>query len=532
MAACRILLLLLVSVQVCAQANRYIVYFKDKAGSPYSVSNPAQYLSNRALERRSRQGIPVTEEDIPVNDNYIGDVQSAGAKTFFSSRWLNCVLIEATPATISVVQQLSSVANVELVAPGKRLSSGRVRKFKKRKDYNQAPATQVQLEMLGIDAMQKEGYRGEGKLVAVFDSGFEGVDQSLPFQHLYQSSQVIYTRDFVANTASVYQYDDHGTEVLSVMAAFSPGAYTGGIYEAQYMLLVTEDVSSEYRVEEFNWLFAAEKADSAGADVINASLGYNLFDDPAMDYAAGDLDGKSAVVTQAANKATAKGMLVVCSAGNEGGNSWKYVTPPADGKGILAVGSVNAQGDKSSFSSVGPTTDGRVKPDVVALGSGTSVVKPTGAISATSGTSVASPLVASLATGLWQAFPILSAVELYTAITASADQATSPTVQKGFGLPHFLAVRNFIELSALADEISIFPNPSTDSIRIAFRNPPENPATVSVYDQQGRLLQENSLPVTWVNQPLVYDLSELAAGIYFVKVKVNDQFKTIRLAKL
>lgn len=532
MVAFRVVLLLLVSISAVGQDNRYIVYFKDKAGTPYEISNPIQFLSQRAIDRRQRQSIPITEEDIPVNTSYIGEVQAAGARPFFSSRWMNCLLVESSAAAMAVVQTLPHVLKTEFVAPGKKLNGGRIKKFKKRKDYVQAPATQLQLEMIGIDEMHQEGYKGEGKWVAVFDSGYEGVNVNIPFDPLVQSSRIIYTRDFVTNSGNVFQFDEHGTEVLSVMAAFSSGSYTGGIYEASYLLFVTEDVSSEYRIEEYNWLFAAEKADSAGVDVINSSLGYNLFDDPDMDYVTADLNGKTAIVTQAASKAIAKGMLVVCSAGNEGGNSWKYVTPPADVDGILAVGAISPDGSKSSFSSVGPTADQRIKPDVVALGSGTSVVKPSGAIGATSGTSVASPLIASLAVGLWQAFPLLTARELTTAIISSADLAANPNNQKGYGLPHYKAVKNFIEFSDLTDDISIFPNPSTDTIQIVFKQIPEDQPLISIYDQYGKLLQENALQVTWVNQPIGYDISSLAAGIYFLKVRMADRFKTIRLMKL
>lgn len=532
MAAFKIVLLLLVSISVLGQDNRYIVYFKDKADAPYSITNPNQFLSQRAIERRQRQSIGVTDEDFPVNASYIDEVKATGAKAFFSSRWLNCVLVESSAATISVVQNLPHVLKTELVASGKKLIGGRIKKFKNRKDYVQAPATQLQLEMVGIDAMHQEGYKGEGKWIAVFDSGFEGVNTNIPFQPLMQSSRLVYTQDFITNSDNVYQFDEHGTEVLSVMAAFSSGSYTGGAYGASYLLFVTEDVSSEFRIEEYNWLFAAEKADSAGADVINSSLGYNLFDDPEMDYAPTDLNGKTAIVTQAASKAIAKGMLVVCSAGNEGGNSWKYVTPPADVDGILAVGAINPQGNRSSFSSIGPTADQRIKPDVVALGSGTSVIKPSGAISSTSGTSVASPLIASLAAGLWQAYPLLTARDLAKAIISSADQAANPDNQKGFGLPNYTAVKNFIEFSELTDDLLIFPNPSTDTIKIVSKQISETPTIISIYDQYGKLLQENSMQITWINQPITYDISSLAAGIYFVKVKLADISKTVRLIKL
>src|SRR5690349_15441153 len=257
--------------------NRYIVHYKDKSGSPYSVNEPGLYLSQRAIDRRTKQGIAITSADFPVNPNYVTSVRTTGAAVYYSSRWLNCTLVEADALEKGAIEALSFVQSVEVVAPGPH-AGGRVRSYKNRKGSGIAAPTLNQLRMVGIDSMHIDGIRGEGVLVALLDAGFSGVNTAQPFQHLFTNGQIKYTYDFVGAGTDVFRYDDHGTEVFSVIAAHSD-TYTGGAYEASFQLYITEDSGSEFRVEEYNWLFAAERADSCGVDVINASLGYNTFDD-------------------------------------------------------------------------------------------------------------------------------------------------------------------------------------------------------------------------------------------------------------
>lgn len=526
---------LVISLIAQAQTNRYFVFFKDKTGTPYSISNPSEFLSSKSIARRQKQGIVTTEEDLPVNPTYVAQVKTTGAKTFFTSRWWNGVLVETNTTTISTINYLPFVKESILVAPGSKLVGGRTSKVKQRKNSTaDEPANQFQLEQIGLDEMHQAGYRGEGISIAIFDSGFQGVNSSTPFSDLFSENRVKQTINFVTNGSSVFVADDHGTEVLSVMGAYDEGSYTGGAYKADYFLYLTEDVSSEYRVEEYNWTFAAERADSAGVDIINSSLGYNQFDDTSMDYQTSDLDGTTTVVTRAARKAIDKGMIVVCSAGNEGSSSWKLVTPPADAEGILAIGSITSAGTLSSFSSKGPTADGRTKPDVVALGSGTSVIKPSGALGTASGTSLSSPLIASLAAGVWQAYPSLTVTELYNAITSSASLADAPNNQMGYGVPNFRAVRNYIESPQGSDQlISVFPNPVTGtSFSIRLTELSSTPVQVTIYDARGSRVAESSLQISWLNNPFEYDISLLTSGLYFVRVQSGSNLATLKITKL
>lgn len=525
-----IILAILLSHLSFAQVNRYVVFFKDKMGAPYSVSNPEQFLSPRSIARRIRQQVPISEEDFPVNRNYVAQVKAKGAQVFFTSRWENCLLVQATSDIANLIGSLSFVRRVDLVAPGSKLSSGRTRHFKNRKESGIAAATISQLSMVGIDEMHAEQARGAGIWIAIFDSGFQGVNTAEPFQHIFANQRLADSYNFVGNTPEVFQYDDHGTEVFSVIGAHS-ATYTGGAYESTFSLFVTEDITGEYRIEEYNWLFAAERADSAGVDIIQSSLGYNTFDDPSMDYTVSDLNGGTAVISKAAAKALSKGIVVVTSAGNEATNSWKLVTPPADVNGIIAVGSVTSSLTKSSFSSVGPTSDNRIKPDLVALGSGTSIIRPSGATGSANGTSLAAPIVTSLVAGVLQQFPDLTITEVYEVLITTASQAEKPDNLLGYGIPSYESIEKVLRPIRTDEEITIYPNPTFDSVVNIWIKETGQRVSITVREMQGRIIQETEVDITWRNNPLTIDLSGLPNGTYLVTVKTKDSQKIERIIK-
>ncbi len=512
--------------------DRYFVSFKDKSNTPYSVSSPLQFLSQKSIERRAKEKFVTIEEDLPVDPAYVDGVKATGASVFFKSRWFNGLLIQASTSIASVVSSLPFVTKVELVAPGVKLIGGRKSTISKSEQTTSATAlqNQLQMEMIGLDQMQAAGYHGEGIDVAVFDAGFIGVNSLVPFQPLYQESRVKSVFNFVNNSSNVYSADNHGTDVLSIMAGVIANSYQGGVDKANYFLYQTEDVSSEYRVEEYNWLFAAERADSAGVDVINSSLGYNTFDDPSMDYTYKDLDGKTSVVSRAAHKAAERGIVVVNSAGNEGDNSWKYIDVPADAEGVIASGSVNYSGYRSSFSSIGPTTDGRIKPDVSALGEGAIVISSSGDIAFGSGTSFSSPLIACLAVGLRQAWPQASAKEIYQRVIISASQSTHPDNLLGYGIPNFTTAKNLFDFD---DEFQLYPNPVGDEqLKIIFKAPNDQDFAVVIFNMTGQKVFELSDNISWSNNPYGVDVSILSSGLYLVKVQTQMSSKTVRIGKL
>ncbi|AHM58842.1 peptidase S8 and S53 subtilisin kexin sedolisin [Flammeovirgaceae bacterium 311] len=509
------------------EINRYMVFFTDKDGSSYSITKPEEFLTSRAISRRISQNIALTQLDLPVSVQYVQQVQEFGIPVYFRSRWMNAVLVEDSPDKVKLLSSLPFVERIEYVAPGKRLGARRYSTHQKEDE----PITQH--ELLGVTEMHAHGFTGKGKMIAVLDDGFRGVNTGHRFDHLYRNNQLPHSRDFVGNNPDVYQYDDHGTKALSTIAVVDSGTFIGVAPDATFLLAVTEDVSSEYIIEEYNWLFAAEWADSLGADIISSSLGYYTFNDPAMNHRYSDLDGKTTVAARAANWATQRGMLVVVSAGNSRGSSWGKISTPADADQILSVGAVNNGGEITYFSSPGPTADGRIKPDVVAMGLGTTVVNAAGNYQRSNGTSFSGPQIAGLAAGVWQAFPYLTNLQLREAIIKSANLFATPDNDYGYGLPHFSTI---LELSSSleAEEIFIFPNPVHQFqhvLQINRKFPSLKPVQINILDVTGRLVSQQQLRAvksgTWEA-----DVYNLPTGMYHLQViydKGHSMHKFLRL---
>ena len=535
---CAIFLVACVSFSVEAQPNRYMVFFKDKQGIPATIEEPIQFLSEKAIQRRIEQGIAITADDLPVSRAYIQGVRDAGAEAFFTTRWMNGVLVQCEPALLSALEALPYVERVEFVAPQAPLQTGGRRSFNlRRKNMHSGVESESQLRMLGIDRMHAAEMRGEGVVIGVFDSGFPGVNTAPAFANILSElrfqEEVSY--DFVHNSSDVFQYDDHGTEVLSVIAAEIPDAFTGGAPEATFQLFITEDVPTEYRIEEYNWLFAAEVADSAGVDIIHSSLGYYDFDDPAMNYTKEQMDGETTVVTRAAQWAADRGIVVVTSAGNEGNiTSWRIITAPADARDVLAVGAVTSSGQRTSSSSIGPTADNRIKPDLAALGSGVKVVKSTGQISTASGTSLSAPLVTSLVAGVMQRYPDLGNKEIIALLRATASQAANPDNLLGYGIPNFQAVVNYQEHATQDRPFEVYPNPLMDDTLTISPYDPEiiQSCEVEIISSQGQVVASGTVHFDWLDRTYRADLSGMAPGIYFVRIYFAKRRHTFKLVRL
>ncbi len=510
--------------------DRFFIFFKDKANSSYSTSNPAAFLSAKSIARRNRLGIAITEEDLPVNASYVAQIKATGAKTFFTSKWWNGVLVQTDATTATAIQALPFVAKLERVAWGSKLVNGRRAKFEQT-ESTEEQTTDFQLNQLGINQMHSENFLGQNVDIAQFDSGWKGINLTTPFAHLFSSGRIKETKNYVRNTADVFTDDTHGTTVLSIMAGLIPGSFTGGAYQANFYLYQTEDKFEEYRVEEYNWTFAAERADSIGVDVINSSLGYNQFDEPAMDYTKANLDGQTSVISRAAKKAINKGIVVVTAAGNEGGRTWQSITMPADVDGIIAVGAITASGLKSSFSSTGPTADGRIKPDVVAFGSATAVINSSGQPTTSNGTSVSSPLIASLVAGLIQEFPQATPQQIYKAIIYSASQYRKPDNQLGYGIPFYNIAKSYLLYGDLVESISIFPNPAKSSLKVLLKDPAGQPISISLSDYFGRNLLNATTTIDWTTNPIQLDISTLPNGMYILEVKSGDVSKVMKVVK-
>ncbi len=464
---------------ICAQPYTFRVEFTDKHQSPFTVGKPEEFLSPRALERRARFDIPILENDLPVNQNYLDSIRSKGGVILTRSRWFNSATVAVEDSSVlDTLLQFPFIRSASLVkgakrgkAIGDKFDVGHFIKLDSLKFSGFYGDAFGQIDMLRGQVLHRQGYKGEGMVIAVIDAGFRQVDSMEVFKKLFEDGQVLGTYDFVDREPDVYEDHNHGSVVLSTMAAYIPQTYVGTAYQASYWLLRSEDVASEFLIEEDNWLAAAEFADSVGADIINSSLGYTRFDDPAMDHSYTDMDGNTTIVTQAADMAAAKGMLVVNSAGNSGSSSWRYIGAPADGDSVLAVGAVNTNQKVAPFSSHGPSSDGRVKPNVCALGSGAKIVQTDGAITNGSGTSFSSPIIAGMAACLWQANPGRTNMEIIAAIEQSAHKYEDPDSLFGFGIPDFEEAHQL--LGAKKEVINdreqlpvLYPNPSDGAMYI------------------------------------------------------------------
>lgn len=530
----------LFTITVRAEEGRYVVFFTDKENNLFSLDRPAEFLSPAALQRREKQGLTPDESDLPVSRNYLDQIEQKGIRVYFSSKWFNAALIETDSQKLSAILDLPFVRHAEFVAPGAVLQASQNKNSRKEEALTglfQEVETDLQNRMIGIDRMHREGYTGQGMLIGVFDSGFSTVDQSPYFNHLFAGGRISGSRDFIRNSQNVYQYDSHGTKVLSVLAAFREGEYIGAAYGASYLLCVTEDVRSEFRVEEYNWLFAAEYADSIGVDIINSSVGYYDFDDERMNYTYDEMDGNTAVITLAATMASSKGIVIVCSNGNEGNRPWRYISAPADAEKILSVGAVGPDLSRAGFSSFGPTSDGRIKPDVAALGSWTRLASGENTMIG-NGTSFASPLVAGLAAGLWQAFPELSSDELIRYIRETSSNAASPDTLTGYGIPHFISAFNRIVYEPEGEierTFIVFPNPVDDRRIIYIYNDTffgNQTAEVSFYATDGRLLHRLGIDLTKGRQPYELDVSVLHPGTYILTCNSGGDVKKSKLLVL
>lgn len=428
--------------QVAAEEMyRFRVYLNHKPTTGYSIDKPEEFLSDEAISRRKRFHIPITLNDIPIVAAVIDSVCKPPIRPVVSSKWMNTLVVEcADSSDIRLVADSQWVDSVRWVWKGNPQKEAIERgekellspddKILKSSLYGYA---NKQIQMLRGEKLHKKGFRGEGMRVAVIDAGFLNVDR----MEVFSSLNLLGTHNIVFPGETVYDEDEHGTRVLSCLAAYLPGIMVGTAPDAAYLLIKSEDVRSEYPIEEDYWIAAVEYADSMGVDVISTSLGYYRFDDRALSYRQEQLDGQTAHISRAAQTATDKGLLLISSAGNEGNSEWEKITFPSDVDNLLTVGAINMKKKKSSFSSIGFAADGRIKPDVVALGTATCIIDGTGNLRHANGTSFAAPTVAGLAICLRQAMPDLSVQEIIRIIIESADRYKRPTTELGYGIPNF-----------------------------------------------------------------------------------------------
>jgi subtilisin family serine protease len=488
------------------------VYFKNKGLDGYSSRADALRrfeisLPEAARERRLRTGsLAIDERDLPVCHGYLESLVSVGARVRGGSRWLNAASVNATPAQLAAISELPFVKKLtpiptyrrkipEIVTPAVQ-GSRPIERMSPAANPAYYNRTYDQLEQLNVPAVHDLGFDGAGIIVCMLDTGYNLAHEA------FLNLDVIGERDFIQGDTNTSNQDgdhpsqhNHGTITMSTIGGYMPGEFVGGATGAQFVLAKTEILDQEIQIEEDYYVMGLEYGDSLGATIVSSSLGYNDW------YTYEDMDGETAVVTVAVDIAAAKGIAVVTAMGNDQQNSWHYLLAPADADSCIAVGAVDDTGALAGFSSVGPTYDGRNKPDVVARGVSTSCASPydsTGYTSA-SGTSLSTPLIAAAAALLAQAHPTWGPLEIREALRMSGDQSASPDTARGWGLPDvLLALQGTLDAPGGHPVFSSYtrPNPFSSRTTLHFtigtetvRAGAEIPVAVSVYDIAGRLVR-------------------------------------------
>ena len=539
-----------------SNANCFRIYLSDKNNSPYSIDNPSDFLSERAIHKRERFNINITTEDIPVNNSYILQIKSLSdsIQILSQSKWANTVVIYCPDTTyLSTIRNCPFVSSILPVA-NYGLSSGQPFRLTEVPENYPSSMLQILDSTIAFDYgnaynqiaihngqyLHSNGFQGDSMLIVVFDAGFDNFDSISYFQPLYANGQIWGTHDLIPGVNNVYEGHYHGTCVTSIMATEYEGNIVGTAPHANYFLIRSENPWSEEPIEEDFWAQAAEIADSMGADVINSSLIYTDFIDfPEAVWTYAQSDGTSSIASLAASKAVEKGIIVCTSAGNDAERVWHYIGRPADAINILAVGAVNADSLYAPFSSVGPSYDGRVKPDITSLGWNTFMVFSQDYLDIGSGTSFSSPVIAGLSACLWQALPQKNASEIMQIIRESGHLYNNPNVSMGYGIPDFYQAyldnqdtlpmpdTNKINRYTMQDvNIVVFPNPCREIFKIP--NYTFEIESIELFDVNGRMVKQ----IYPSNKSLItVNIESLKSGIYFGKVKIknrNGYFKIIK----
>lgn len=533
---------------------KFWVAFKDKANSPYTVDKPLVYLSQKAIDRRGRFGIKITEQDFPVNPNYVQQIADMGVTVLNTSRWLNGISIRtADLATVKKILALPFVSDVEKVGIHSNKDNSKMDyllEFFMSLGGEEDTATiddsyygdgLNQIQMLNGVEMHKLGYTGKGVDIAVLDGGFMNVNKIKAFTHLFNRGLIAGTWDFVNIEESVVEDNNHGMNVLSCMAAKIPGKMVGTAPDARYWLLRTEDANTEYIIEEYNWASGAEFADSAGVDIINSSLGYTTFDDESTNHTFAQLNGKTSVASIAAAIAAKKGIIICNAAGNEGNDPWRYVGAPADAFGIITVGGVSPEREHVDFSSYGPTADGRIKPTVCAQASKAYVASVSDGFYGSQGTSFASPILCGMVACLRQANPNRTVEEMIAAIEMSASKYLHPDTVLGSGIPNFIKANRYLggdeTFNYKKNQIETPPaEVFTNSISFTAFSPKYDNILFTLSNKKGEIVERKSLqPSVKAGTGFYTDEIELPAdlskGKYTLVLKIGNEEFSFNLIK-
>ncbi|HEU4607332.1 MAG TPA: S8 family peptidase [Chitinophagaceae bacterium] len=553
--------------------SRYVIELKDKQDNPFRIDHPSDFLSQRAIERRQRYGIPIDSTDLPVTPAYLQAIAAIPKVSILNaSKWLNQVLVKiGDSAALLAIEALPFVKGSSAVAHSAFPNNPDIPEKKQEKwndSIRRLPPAEVlsgaygthgsmgnsslsygstygQIHIHEGEYLHNHGFTGEGMVIAMLDAGYLFYTTNKALDSARLQGRILGTWDFVKNEASVTEDDGHGSICLSTMAANIPGKLVGTAPHASFWLLRTEDAGSEYPIELQYWAAGAEYADSAGADIISSSLGYTSFDDTSLNLTYAMRDGKTSIATRAANMAFHKGMIVTVSAGNSGRllTEYKYVSSPADGDSVLAVGATNPDGVIASFSSWGPNAAGKIKPDIVSVGQPTVIADIYGNPATANGTSVSNPNVCGLIACLWEAFPEFCNRDIVDAVKRSADRYNQPDGRYGYGIPNFRIAygllqykRDVIAWNGILGPRWISANPSpfsNDELRVILKAPHSASASLQLLEASGRILEALSIKVQ-EGQTYMFrfnNSARLAAGIYLIHFNDGQQKASLKVMK-
>lgn len=544
--------------EASAQFSRYVVQFKNKGSNSFSLSNPVAYLSARALSRRAKSGIEIDSTDLPITPRYLDSLRSVPNVTILNrSKWLNLVAITTSdPAALTKINSFPFVQSVVPIAAQKApVQPEDPAKFKEEMIHSlpagiTARTSQIQLNygqtfnqinFHNGQFLHDRGYQGNGMIIAMLDAGYLSYKTNPAFDSIRLNGQILGEWNFVNNTQNTDALHGHGMNCLSTIAANRPGIMVGTAPQAKFWLFITEDVFSEYPIEEVNWANAAEVADSIGVDLISSSLGYNDFDNPVFDHSYADRNGNTTIVTRAADLAARKGIIVMNSAGNNGtlSDPRKYISCPADGDSVVAVGATTVSGTIAGFSSWGPNSAGKIKPNIVSVGQGTIVANSSGNPVASNGTSFSNPNIAGLITSLWSAFPDFSNMKIIDAVQKSAHKYSNPDDRFGYGIPNMRTAFYLLKADKSRQQFGgtgwfkATPNPFSTQIDVAFIA--DNTGTVTLYLKKisGATIDSATFRVDSLDYKThrFANLDVQPAGYYYVQYKSNTKDSSITLSK-
>ena len=518
-------ILLIYSMLLSATTNYYFyIQFADKKNTPYSLSTPSEYLSARAIARREHRAPTYDSTDLPINPSYLSQIESLGVHLHSRSKWMNgATALLADSSKMGLVRALPFVKFVQYTGKVEVAAAVSPQRVPAQSNFDYGAAN-TQINQLTGKCLHNLGYRGKDIVIGILDAGFTNVNVNHAFDSLRLQGRLLGVKDIIDPQSNIYAQDTHGANVLSTMSGNLPGQFLGTAPDASFWLIRTEYAPTEYLVETDFWCSGIEFADSVGVDVVNSSLGYTTFNDPSMNFSYADMNGKVSRASRSATLAASKGMLVVNSAGNDGNNSWHYIGSPADAEGIVTVGSVQSDDLSSYFSSFGPSSDGRVKPEISSLGTSAAVVNSFGTPVYGNGTSFASPIMAGMLACLLQAKaaeqPNFNINALLQSVFESANLYANPTAQIGYGIPNFqlvinkLAVTNNLLLEE-KDDFVLFNNAVNKTVIVRTRDvSKEKNRSIRIYSLTGVLMANQSV----YQAETVLPVGNFPPGIYAVSI--------------